>query len=409
MKVSIITVGDEILAGRVVDIHGAYLSARLVPFGIPVLSIRSVGDAPGALHQALLEEAARSDTIVVAGGLGPTEDDRTRAECAAAAGVELEWREDWWERISAHLARRGSAPSPRNRRQAWFPLGSVPIENPYGSAPAFRMRLGPAEVWALPGVPEEFRGLVEGALLPTLRPGAAVGEGVWTFHGIPEAALDEWLVSTLTERGLPPTHHICVKEGEIEVRLGAGLDLAPLARARFAGRFLGAGAASLPERVVAEARAQGFRLAVAESCTGGRIAGRLTDTPGSSAVFEAGWVAYGNAAKVRDLGVPPELIAAGGAVSGPVAEAMARGARERAGVAVALSTTGIAGPGGGSEGKPVGTVWFGIATEGAVRSGVRHFRGDRERVRQLAVAQGLAILLATLRGEDPLPWATTGS
>jgi len=409
MTVSIITVGDELLAGRVVDTHGAFLSARLVPFGIPVISHRTVADAPGALSAALLEESERADTIVVAGGLGPTEDDRTREECARAAGVELEWREEWWERISARLARRGAPPSARNRRQAWFPAGAEAIENPFGSAPAFRVRVGAAEVWALPGVPEEFRGLVEGALLPALRPGAPVEEGVWTFHGIPEAALDEWLVSILAERGQSPSHHICVREGEIEVRLRPGIDLAPLARARFGGRFLGAGGASLPERIVAEARAAGLRFALAESCTGGRIAGRITDIAGSSAVLEAGWVAYGNAAKVRDLGVPAEWIDRHGAVSAPVAEAMARGARERAEVDLALSTTGIAGPGGGSAEKPVGTVWFGIATGEGVRSGVRSFRGDRERVRQLAVAQGLATLLAALRGEDPLPWAKTGS
>lgn len=409
MTISIITVGDELLAGRVIDTHAAFLSSRLVPFGIPVIAHRTVGDAPGALRAAIVEESSRAATVVIAGGLGPTEDDRTRQECAAAAGVELEWREEWWERIAARLSRRGAPPSPRNRRQAWFPAGSETIENPYGSAPAFRMRVGGCELWALPGVPDEFRGLAETVLLPALRPGARLDEGVWTFHGIPESALDEWVVETLAARGLPPDHHICVREGEIEVRLRSGIDLGPAARARFAGRFLGAGALSLAERIVGEAQGAGIRVAVAESCTGGRIAGRITDVPGSSAVFEEGWIAYGNAAKARELGVAPALLERHGAVSAEVAEAMARGARERAGVGIALSTTGIAGPGGGSAEKPVGTVWFGVATAGGVRSGVRVFRGDRERVRQLAVAQGLACLLAAIRGEDPLPWATRGS
>ncbi len=326
-------------------------------------------------------------------------------------GSPLEWREEWWERIEERLRSYSVTVAERNRRQAWFPAGSTAIENPFGSAPAFRLSIGSAEVWALPGVPDEFEGLIETELLPALLDAGAgpIEEGVWTFYGIPESVLDSWILETLSAQCSAVEPHICVRDGEIEVRIRGSFDLAPAARARFGSRFLGVGALTLPQRVVAEATAAGVRIAVAESCTGGRVAGRITDVPGSSAVLESGWVAYGNEAKERDLAVPGTLLIGDGAVSAPVAEALARGARERAGVAIAVSTTGIAGPGGGSPEKPIGTVWFGLSTAEETRSGVRHFRGGRDRVRTLSVAQALACLLAAIRGEDPFPWPTKRS
>lgn len=415
VRLVVITVGDELLSGRVVDAHAAHVSAAVTALGVAVIGHRSVGDSPGALRLALSEEAARADVIVLAGGLGPTEDDRTRDECAAAAGVPLEWREEWWARIEERMRRHGVRISERNRRQAHFPAGSTPLENPYGSAPGFRLAVGDCTVWALPGVPDEFRGLVSDALLPSLvaaLPAPPPPEEVWSFHGIPESTLDGWVIETLAASGHSPDHHICVRSGEIEVRHRAvgdlGETLARAASERFGSRFLGRGDRTLPERVIDEAVARGVRVATAESCTGGAVATRITDIPGSSAAFGSGWVVYADEAKESALGVARELRERHGAVSGPVAEALARGALERSGAGFAVSTTGIAGPSGGTEEKPVGTVWFGVAEaapSGTIaRSGVRLLRGDRARVRTLSVAQALASLLAAMRGEDPFPW-----
>ncbi len=412
MRVSIVTVGDELLIGRVVDTHAAFAAALIEPLGAKVIAHRTVGDPPGELQTALIEEARRAESIIVTGGLGPTEDDRTREECAEAAGVALEFRPEWWERIAERYRRHGFELNERNRRQAYFPAGAVAIENPYGSAPAFRLELAGDQgkrtmVWCLPGVPDEFHGLLTDVVIPAFRASmpTPATERVWTFHGVPESALDAWLVETLADHGVPLEHHVCVREGEIEVRSTAPIDLLSLARKKYGSRCLGEGDLSLPERVVVEATRAGGKIALAESCTGGRIADRLIGVPGSSRVLECGWVTYANQAKERELGVPLSLIEEHGAVSAPVAEALAQGALERSDADWCVSTTGVAGPSGGTELKPVGLIWFGVATRTGVCSGVRRLRGDRERIRAYGGTQGFACLLAAIRGENPFPWS----
>ena len=405
LRVSIISVGDELMTGRVVDQHAATSSARLTSLGAEILSHRTVGDREGALASAITQEATRADVILITGGLGPTEDDRTREEVAAAAGVGLEFREPWWEKIAERFRQIGIDPSDRNRRQAFFPTSAEGIENRFGSAPAFQLSIDDTDVFCLPGVPDEFQGIFEEVVVPLLRPRLAPpdAEGVWTFHGVPESTLDGWIVDLLASEGRPSDHHICVRDGEIELRVPGSFDLLPRAREAFGSRCLGAGEQRLATRVVEEAAGLGGTVAIAESCTGGVIAGRLTDVPGSSAVFEQSWITYANEAKTRELGVPAEYFEEHGAVSSQVAEALARGARERAGASWAVSTTGVAGPTGGTREKPVGLIWFGIATEDGVVTGRRHFRGDRARIRSYGATQAFASLLAAIRGEDPFP------
>jgi nicotinamide-nucleotide amidase len=407
MKVVLISVGDELLAGRVVDTHAALASSELHALGAQVVAHVTVGDPEGALAEVLRRECARADVVLVTGGLGPTEDDRTRSECAQAAGVPLDFHESWWAKIVERYRGSPVKLSERNQRQAFFPRGAQGIENPWGTAPAFSLPIGAATVYCLPGVPHEFRGLLTEVVLPELRgrlPDRS-DERVWAFHGVPESTLDAWIVETLEAAGLPPDHHICVKEGEIEVRLRGDFDLLPAAREAFGARCLGEGDLRLPARVIAEARRSGGTVAVAESCTGGIISSRLTDVPGSSAVLRCGWVPYANEAKIAELGVDAREIAEHGAVSAPVAEALARGALERSGARWAVSTTGIAGPTGGSLEKPIGLIWFGVAGPEGVCAGVRRLPGDRNRVRSYGSTQALACLLAAIRGEDPFPWA----
>ena len=406
MRVSIISVGDELISGRVVDRHAATASARLTALGAAVVSHRTVGDREGDLAAALRQDVAGSDVVLITGGLGPTEDDRTREEVASAAGVKLEFREEWWDRIAERFRRYGLDPSDRNRRQAFFPETAEGVENRFGSAPAFRLRIDNTEVWSLPGVPDEFQGILDEVVIPALEPRLTppAVERVWTFYGVPESALDGWVVDQLKAEGLPPDHHICVRDGEIELRISADFDLLPRARAEFGSRCLGGGEANLATRVVAEARDRRGTIAIAESCTGGIIAGRLTDVAGCSAVFQQSWVTYANEAKTQELGVPSELFIEHGAVSAPVAEALAQGARVRARSDWAVSTTGIAGPSGGTNEKPVGLIWFGIATADGVVSGQRRFRGDRARIRSYGATQAFSSLLAAIRGEDPFPW-----
>ena len=408
MTVSIITVGDELLVGRVVDTHAAFLSAQLSALGVSVCAHRSVGDRSGELENAILEESRRASALVVAGGMGPTEDDRTREEIAVACGCPLEFREEWWAKIEQRMKRVGVQVSNRNKRQAFFPHGAHGLENRFGSAPGFQLESDGVLIWALPGVPHEFRGMIEEVVLPEIErrfQPALSPQRVWTFHGIPESTLDAWIVETLEKAQHPFNHHICVRGGEIEVRLPSDIDLGVSAREHFGSRCLGEGDETVAERVVKEATEAGLQVALAESCTGGRIAGRLTDVPGSSRVFASGWVTYANDRKEKELGVAPDLMRSHGAVSGPVVEAMARGAWKKSGATFALSTSGIAGPSGGSATKPGGPNWFGFASEKGVSSGHRCFQGDRERVRMLTVTQSLVCILAAIRGEDPFPWS----
>ncbi|MFQ5654601.1 MAG: CinA family nicotinamide mononucleotide deamidase-related protein, partial [Planctomycetota bacterium] len=426
-RIGIITVGDELLSGRVADTSSAWLAGRLAPFGYRISCHISVGDSPGELSSALRRTGEGADALIICGGLGPTEDDRTREEIASALGVPLEFREESWRRIVGILQGRGvHSPPPRNRRQARFPAGAEEISNPRGSAPAFRVRGGGGGWWwALPGVPHELHAIFEVEVLPELQrslpPPLRSDRGeVLHFHRVPEAALDEWLVGMLAEGGaVPPTaadgpcvdpadalrrYHIRVEDGEIEVRLPPGLELAALARERYGDRFLGAGPAPLAQRLVEEARAAAASLATAESCTGGLLSARLTASPGASEVYRGGWVAYSEEAKIRELGVEREILERFGAVSSQTAIALARGARARAEVSIAVAITGIAGPGGGTAEKPVGTTYLGLATaEGACWRLFRH-RGERASIRSLSANEGLFALLVAVRGRRPEGW-----
>lgn len=410
LSFGVVTVGDEILEGRIVDQHSRTTSALLTPLGVEICWHLSVGDGSGDLRSALLALPSPVDGVVVAGGLGPTVDDRTRQEVAVATGVELEFDEEVWSQIRSRLLSANVQPAENNRNQAYRPQGSDWLFNHWGSAPGFKMSLtDDTLLFALPGVPSEFDSMLKEYILPAIdshKGECRIGE-VLEFIGVPESKLDEWFVAQLGTQG---QHHICVKGwGQIEVRLPVGCSLVEDARVAFGPRFLGEGGIGAEAHLVKAALRDHVTISTAESCTGGLIGARITDVPGSSEVYPGGWVCYSYEAKSRELGVDPEILELKGAVSSEVVEAMAAGALERSGSQVAIAVSGIAGPGGGTEEKPIGTVWMAIASNSGIFSHRYQLIGDRTRIRHLTTNLALQVLLAVINKQEIPGWTNQES
>lgn len=376
MDAILISVGNELTLGQTVDTNNAWLSLRLAEVGVRVLMHVTVADEMAPLERAIRRGCESADVVILTGGLGPTADDLTRHALASVTGSNLELSEHFLSQIREFFARRGHAMPPANAVQAMFPAGSDPIENTCGTAPGIRVRYGRAIIFALPGVPHEMRVMYDRDVLPWLLPrtggGVILARTIQTF-GAGESDVGERL-RDLMERSRNPTVGTTACQGVIGVRIHAQASNRIEAEA-----LLGQTAAEIKSRlgllvygededtlwsvVVQNLISRGQTLSTAESCTGGLIAKRITDVPGSSACFLEGVITYSNAAKTRLLGVPPDLIATHGAVSAPVARAMAVNARERSGSDFSLSVTGIAGPSGGTPEKPVGLVFIGLASD----------------------------------------------
>lgn len=393
MRAEMICSGDELLSGAVSDTNTADLAGVLAAVGVQFVRSTVVGDGLYEIVDAVREAAGRADLVIITGGLGPTEDDRTALAVARAAGVELVQDDQALERLKARLSHFKAPLTDNNRRQALVPKGARVLQSDVGTAPGFTLRLGSAQIFVLPGVPREALWFCQQYILPELverQPGALASVTLRCL-GITESRLDQE-VQGLAEAHPGISVHFRTRMPENQLRIvarAADPDAAQqlLLRARedavqrlqqwiFSadGRSLGA---VLRDDLVA----RGQTVAVAESCTGGWIQKLLTDEPGSSRVVLGGVVAYANDVKVRLLGVQEETLARVGAVSAEVAEQMAAGVRERLGADWGLATTGIAGPEGGSAEKPVGLVYVALAS----RAGVVHKRwqlpGNRERVR----------------------------
>lgn len=403
-RVAIVSTGDELVRGVTLDTNSGAIAKRLFELGLEPASCLVLGDDEDALAEAVRRLAQDHAAIVITGGLGPTLDDVTRHAVARAAKAELVEDEDVLRELEAFLAARGRKLNAANARQALFPARAEVLENPAGTAPGFALRVGEALVFALPGPPREMLPMLDAAVLPRLR--ALAKEGVATavrqlhLFAIAESALATELADAM-RRDANPLVGVTAKDGVLTLSVRArhaeharAEALAEELADEFARRFAGAVfsrdepdvALVLGTRLIQD----GVSIALAESCTGGRLAGRLTSVPGISAVFERGWVTYANRAKEDELGVPRELLEAHGAVSEQVARAMAEGAARRASARLALSVTGIAGPGGGSAEKPVGLVWFGVAFDGRVHAEERRFAArDRELIRAIAVNAAL--------------------
>jgi nicotinamide-nucleotide amidase len=406
--VELLATGDELLTGQVVDTNSPWLMDRLWDLGVMPRRKTLVADDREDLRAALRETTGRADLVVMSGGLGPTEDDLTAEVVAAEMGVPLEVDEPSLAAIRERFRKLGREMTPNNAKQARFPRGATVIANRWGTAPGFAVRLGRAELVALPGVPVEYRGLAEEFVLPRLaaRIGTVPAFRLVKLFAVPESHADQQMRPVMDDpafRGVRfgyrahwPEIHVkwAVSGPDGETRADAIL---ARVRAIFGDAIFAEGKGELARGVVERLAARGERVALAESCTGGLLAETLTSVSGSSGVFDLGVVAYANQAKSGVLGVGPELLASHGAVSDPVARALAEGVRRIAGATWGIGITGIAGPAGGTEEKPVGTVFLALAGPAETRSLQRLYRGDRRRVRETATYEALNLLRLAIR------------
>jgi nicotinamide-nucleotide amidase len=421
MRAWILTIGDELLIGQVVNTNASWIGERLTALGATPERMVTVSDAPDAIRAALGEALAAGDLVVATGGLGPTHDDVTRAAVCDLYGVSLRLDEGELERVKARFARRGIPMPETNRSQALIPDGFEALPNPVGTAAGLLHPGLPERGWGLlvvlPGVPHEMTALMEREVLPRL----ARTEGLpfivqktllTTGSGessLQEAVgpLDDLLGPMLGLAYLPSVHGVRLRiTGRGPTRAEAEERAVRLERrlVERIGRFVyGEGSGTLEEVVGAALRAAGLTIATAESCTGGLVAHRLTNVPGSSEYVAGGVVAYDNRVKIRSLGVEEQVLASHGAVSRPVAEAMAEGVRRSLGTDLGLASTGIMGPGGGTEQKPVGTVWIALADARGVRAMRLRLGHDRLRNKEQAATAALDLVRLHLLGRfyDP--------
>jgi nicotinamide-nucleotide amidase len=401
----ILCVGTELLLGNILNGNARWLAEQLATLGVPHHRQMVVGDNRVRLIQALREAAARCRLLITTGGLGPTPDDLTTEAIATAFDTPLEENAEAWQDIQTKLAQRGRTPSPSVRRQALIPRGATLLPNPTGTAPGVIWSPQPGfTVMTFPGVPSEMQAMWHQSAVPWLGR-AGLSEGVFAsrmlrFWGVAESALAEQVEDLLALEN--PTVAPYAGAGEVKLRLTARADdeasaralLAPLEaelRERTGALCFGADDDSLASVVLEALRRRGESVAVAESCTGGGLGAALAAVPGASDVFLGGVIAYANSLKQGLLGVPTELLEQHGAVSAPVACSMAEGARRLTGSRGALAVTGIAGPAGGSDDKPVGLVHIALSgPDGTWSEAVRFGSGHgRAWIQTLTVGEAL--------------------
>jgi nicotinamide-nucleotide amidase len=403
MKCEIISVGSELTSGQNLDTNSQWLSQRLAEIGIPVGWHTTIADDLDANVDAFRIAAGRAEVVIITGGLGPTQDDLTRDALARAAGVELVFHEESYERIKGMFTSRGRTMPERNRVQATFPDGADVIPNDRGTAPGIWMRLGQAWVAAMPGVPSEMFAMYKTQVQPRLL-AQGLGGGVLVQRklnafGAGESAVEQKLFD-LTRRGHVPEVGITVSDATISLRIlaraanlaEAQAQIAPVEqtiRERLGELIFGVEDEDLQDTVVRLLAEKRRSLAVAEGVTGGLVAAQLVSVPGASAWFRGGVVAYDNRLKVELLAVPQQMLEENGAVSAAVAEAMAVGCRTRLRTDLAVSTVGVAGPGGASAYKPVGLVHVGLAWEGGSSSAHFGWPGTRTEVQRRTVKMAL--------------------
>ena len=410
MRIELLTIGTELLLGYTIDTNGAEIARRLAEAGTRVVRRTSVGDTGPEISGAVMEALARTGAVLCTGGLGPTRDDITKTAVAEALGLPLRFADWVWDDLLERYRGLGRAPSDSNQLQAFVPEGAEVLRNKWGTAPGLWIDSPNGLVVMLPGVPREMRKLLQHEVLPRL---AQRGDGVVIRSrtvrttAIPESTLADRIghverdIAPVTLAYLPGLEGVDLRLTAWDVPLGDANQQLERAvaevRARAGENVYAEEAVTLAEVVVTLLRRAGRRVAVAESCTGGLLGGRLTDVAGASAAFMGGVIAYDNAVKERELAVPPALIAGDGAVSEAVACAMAEGVRRRFATDYGVAVTGIAGPGGGTEAKPVGTVWFAVAGPGGTHGQKSVFPGSRYEIRARAVQTALYLLLRDLR------------
>jgi nicotinamide-nucleotide amidase len=411
-SVEIVAVGTELLLGQLVDTNSAFVAARLAENGIDVFATQAVGDNRERIAGAIRTALARAQGAITTGGLGPTVDDLTKEAVCDALDLDTELYPPALRAMEEAFAALKRPMRENNVKQAYLPRGSLPLDNPNGTAPGYIAFARDGRfVVSLPGVPREMKPMLIERVLPFLRERFGVSEEITTrvLHtiGLGESEIDH-RIADLFAAGRNPKIAVLAHDFRADVKIMAKARSAAAAQAligplqaeieeRLSGYVFGCDAATPASAIHALLRSRSATLAVAESVTGGRLAAALTATAGSSKSFSGGIVAYANAVKIAQLGVAPETIERYGAVSEETATAMARGVREHLRADLALATTGIAGPDGGSREKPVGLVWFALDGGGATQVRRQLFRGDREAITLRATTVALGMLWRYLR------------
>ncbi|GJG84933.1 putative competence-damage inducible protein [Gemmatimonadetes bacterium T265] len=425
MQIEILTIGDELLLGLTIDTNGPHLARELADVGVTVVRRSSVGDGADEIAAAVRESLDRTGAVITTGGLGPTADDLTKPSIAALFGRGMVLDESILAALEARWKARFARDLPAsNRQQAMLPAGARVLVNRHGSAPGVWLEDERGRwVAMLPGVPREMRGMLADELGPIIAERARAGAGgaptvvrsrTLRTTSIAESAIADRLgdlargaegCSLAYLPGREGTDLRLTSRGRAAEETDAALARAgDLVRARVADWVYGEENTDLAAVVLDHCRARGLTIAVAESCTGGLLGARLTSVAGSSDVVRGGVIAYANDVKTAQLGVDAAAIASDGAVSEKVAAQMAAGARARIGADVGVALTGVAGPGGGSEEKPVGTVWIGVDVGGDVRTVRNVFTGDREEIRYRAAQFALDLVRRALTpGARPEP------
>jgi nicotinamide-nucleotide amidase len=404
-RVELVAIGNELLLGYTVDTNGAEIARALSALGVEIVRRCAVPDRSEDIGAAVAEALRRTRAVITTGGLGPTRDDVSKKVVAELYGMPLEFDETVWSDLVARFARAQRAPAASNRSQAEVPRGATVLRNRWGTAPGLWLESALGLTIMLPGVPAEMRKLLELEVAPRLAAratGTVVRSLLVRTTAIPESTLAERMgdiereIAPLTLAYLPGVEGVDLRAtawgldpAGADRRLRAAADLIG---ARAGEHAYGEGDVDLAAVVLDRARRAGLSLGTAESCTGGLVGGRITEVPGSSEVFVGGVVCYADRLKTELLDVPPALIGAHGAVSEPVARSMAEGARRRLAADLAVSVTGIAGPSGGSEDKPVGTVWFAVASPADTEAKRVVFLGSRKEIRERAAQTALFLL-----------------
>lgn len=393
-RASIISIGNELLSGQTVNTNAAYLGEQLLSIGIPVFSTYIIGDDIESIVRSFNLACNDADFVVATGGLGPTDDDLTRQALAKFLCSELQLQENLLERIETFFTSRNRQMSSKNKIQAYIPAGAKALANNLGTAPGIMAELKGKSLFALPGVPSEMKQMFEESVLPELRrlsiEQAVVVRKLRCF-GTGESNIAE-LLGDIMQRGRNPLINCTVNHGVITLHIIATAKDKNLAqqmvekdekilRDKLGELVYGTGEQTLAEVVGEELAQKKQTIAIAESCTGGCIAKLLTDIPGASRYFTHGWVTYSNDAKTSELGVSAHLIEQHGAVSEQVSEAMAQGARKNAGTTFAIGVTGIAGPSGAGEQKPIGLVFISVDSDNGCETKRFIFHHDRDSIR----------------------------
>lgn len=393
MRAEIITVGTEILLGDIVNTNSQFLAKELANLGVEVYYQGTVGDNEDRLLESLEESLHRSDMVITTGGLGPTKDDLTKETAAKLFNQELVFHEESWCEIEAYFNKLGKVPTENNKKQAYFPKEAIVLKNNNGTAPGAILKKDNKTVIVLPGPPREMKPMFEESVKPYLQylTDDILVSKTLRFYGIGESSLENAIIDIINEQS-NPTVAPYAKDTEVTLRITAkaiseevAMDLINPVIDKIedrVGQYIYSQGESTLEDTVAEMLVnKNLTISVAESCTGGMVSSNLINYPGISSVFMEGCITYSNEAKMKSLGVKKETLDKFGAVSEETAREMAEGIARRYNTNIGISTTGIAGPEGGTKEKPVGLVYFGIYINGKTIVKRYIFNGSRQQVR----------------------------